>query len=637
MPSVAHATIFFVSAGDVEQLITVIKQANDEASNRGDDTISLQAGTFTLTVPLPSITSQVVISGDSPNVIIERASGAPDFRIFHVATEGSLSLRRLTIRGGNSVNPNLGGGGIFNEGTLVLDESTVIGNMATGSSDQGGDGRGGGGITNLGRATVINSTITGNRSTSSGGGIENFGNDKLTLINTLVTDNRANFDGGGIENGGTATITNSTIRDNKAARFGGGINNFLGPIGPAKLTLVNSSIIGNTVGLDGGGFENSGTATLTNSTISGNEAGRLGSGIGNFSGIAGVLNVNNVTVTSNRGSQGASGVSGFFNAAGSTVNISNTIIAQNAGNDCQGTFHSRGFNLIGNNSGCEASFPVGNPNANNDIVGNSANPINAMLGPLQNSGPQTLLSGSPAIDAGNPAAPGGGGNTCEPTDQRGFLRPADGPDTDSITTCDIGAFEFSASSPFSSQIKIPIRWCCVEGSPSLQNPALVGEDSINNVLLRRLTRVNDNIYIPQPNILFRSGINPANPNLNFPIIQDPNTSAGKLGDVLLPSIGAEFMQLINKCRAVWGENDKTVTGITAVHINRFVDSTGTPVRTVGFGGGSFFSNSATQLELGYIMVIDNAYLLPTSTLPRRSDDPSHSTVMIDSISSWAMN
>jgi hypothetical protein len=45
-----------------------------------------------------------------------------------------------------------------------------------------------------------------------------------------------------------------------------------------------------------------------------------------------------------------------------------------------------------------------------------------------------LLTGSPAIDKGNPAASTGKGNHCQATDQRGNARPAGG--------CDIGAYEY---------------------------------------------------------------------------------------------------------------------------------------------------------------------------------------------------
>ncbi len=53
-----------------------------------------------------------------------------------------------------------------------------------------------------------------------------------------------------------------------------------------------------------------------------------------------------------------------------------------------------------------------------------------------------LVSDSPAIDAGNPADPGSGGDACEATDQLGSPRPADG-NCDGTALCDIGAIEFT--------------------------------------------------------------------------------------------------------------------------------------------------------------------------------------------------
>ncbi len=66
----------------------------------------------------------------------------------------------------------------------------------------------------------------------------------------------------------------------------------------------------------------------------------------------------------------------------------------------------------------------------------------------QNNGGPTLthalLSTSPAIDKGNPATPGSGGNACDAVDQRSYIRPADG-DTNGSVLCDIGAYEVGAS------------------------------------------------------------------------------------------------------------------------------------------------------------------------------------------------
>ncbi len=114
--------------------------------------------------------------------------------------------------------------------------------------------------------------------------------------------------------------------------------------------------------------------------------------------------------------------------------LSNTLVAGNRlafGNnpsDCDGTLTSAGYNLIGSTAGdCTT---VG------DRTGNKIG-VSPRLGPLQNNGGPTpthaLRSGSPALNAGNPARPGSGYPACAPRDQR-FL-PRGG------KRCDIGAFE----------------------------------------------------------------------------------------------------------------------------------------------------------------------------------------------------
>jgi hypothetical protein len=94
--------------------------------------------------------------------------------------------------------------------------------------------------------------------------------------------------------------------------------------------------------------------------------------------------------------------------------------------------------------------------ATGDLIGTAASPIDALLGSLADNGGPTvgaptssspllthaLLTGSPAIDAGNPDTPGSGGTACEATDQRGFARPEDG-DSNGSSLCDIGALEVS--------------------------------------------------------------------------------------------------------------------------------------------------------------------------------------------------
>jgi hypothetical protein len=273
----------------------------------------------------------------------------------------------------------------------------------------------GGFAVNLGGVTILGAGLFGS-------GISNGGT--LTLTNCIVS--RAST--GGITNSGTATLINSTVSGN--GNLGGIFNN-------GTTTLINSTVSGNFSAI-GGGIRNSGTLTLINSTVSGNRVIDKGGGIFN----SGTANLSNATITNNQAGDAFSGTGGgVFNASGAKFNFQNTIIAGNfetvgipapppintifvpTPGECDGTINSIGSNLM-TIADCTVtgSAPIlGNPN----------------LGPLQDNGGPTqthaLLSGSPAIDAGNPGGCRDEFGVLLTTDQRGFNRPALG--------CDIGAFE----------------------------------------------------------------------------------------------------------------------------------------------------------------------------------------------------
>jgi len=263
-----------------------------------------------------------------------------------------------------------------------------------------------------------------------GGGIYNSGT--LTVGDSVINNNASGWMGGGIFNLGMLTINNTTISGNSIGKVGtsgggggGGIQDYHGTTVLNNSTVSNNFIVG---WYSGSGINAFGTVTLNNSTVSGNTGGD-GTGIFTFTG---AVILNNSTISGNQSY-------GFTNHA-STITLQNTIIAGNGTKgDCyndldgyNGTVTSQGYNLIGNSDGCSFTPTTG------DLVGISANPINPRLGLLQdNGGPtwtQALLFGSPALDAGNPAAPGSGGNACLATDQRGVIRPAG-------NACEIGAYE----------------------------------------------------------------------------------------------------------------------------------------------------------------------------------------------------
>jgi hypothetical protein len=274
-----------------------LRQATADAA--AGDTITFAPGvtTVTLTSDQLSISNDLTIDGGA-GVTVERSdeTGTPDFRIFNI-TGGNVTLDSLTIRNGNSASSsgggifNLGGtvtitdstisdnsnGGIYNEGTVTVTNSTINGNSADFQ---------GGGILNLlgGTVMVTDSTISGNTAGGSGGGIENDGG-AVEVTNSTISGNSAD-DGGGIYNrGNTLTIENSTISGNSATSGnGGGIFNNFG----VTLTIENSTISDNSASGNGGGISNGNAITLTNTIVANSTGG------GDYSGTAPTLQGSNI-------------------------------------------------------------------------------------------------------------------------------------------------------------------------------------------------------------------------------------------------------------------------------------------------------------------------------------------------------
>ena len=235
--------------------------------------------------------------------------------------------------------------------------------------------------------TISGLTIT-NGSADNGSGIYN-DHSNLTVSSSTVSDNSASYGGGIFNDGGfdglsfaSLTINNSTVSGNSASVIGGGILNF-GPDGIVDLTINNSTVSGNSA-TSGGGIYNSG-----------------------------------------------GGFPPFFQGL-ATVTIQDTILnagasGENIYND-SGAVTSQGYNLSSDNGG-------GFLTATGDQIN-----TNPMLGPLQDNGGPTfthaLLSGSPAIDKGDPNFNPNDFNPPMLYDQRGpgFPRVVN-------NRIDIGAFE----------------------------------------------------------------------------------------------------------------------------------------------------------------------------------------------------
>ena len=200
---------------DPTELINAINTANGSG---GATIMNLASGcTYTLTTVqdttdgpngLPPITSEIIINGNGATIERSSADGTPQFRIFHVARDGDLTLNNLTITNGDAGgNP---GGGIYNAGTLSINNSTVSGNR----------GRFGGGILNSGTLSISNTTISANTG-SYGGGV--CGGGTLDITNSTFSGNTATEQGGGIYGGNPVSISHSTFTANTATSGGGGI------------------------------------------------------------------------------------------------------------------------------------------------------------------------------------------------------------------------------------------------------------------------------------------------------------------------------------------------------------------------------------------------------------------------------
>ncbi len=380
---------------------------------------------------------------------------------------GTVQVNNSTISG-NSTNGT--SGGIYNTGTVDVRDSTISSNSTRGdgggiyntdilnvnnSTISSNSGRGnGGGIYNSGIVDVCDSTISSNSARESGGGIFNSNGANLTVSNSTLSSNFAESgSGGGISNSNNAnlTVSNSTLSSNSVGiGSGGGIDN------NGTMNVSNSTLSGNransylsTLYNRGGGIYNTGISTVSNSTLIGNVAGQKGGGIYNSAGATLTLVFSTLTLNSAANGGGVFNGPEFYppaiNSPPGTANVGNTIIAANllSTNNLNSNLITDGvnpdvsgtFSSNGYNLIGDSTGSTGF-DATGDIVGTSDNPIDPRLAPLDfNGGPtQTiaLLPDSPAIDAGDPTVL----NTDPTSDQRGFPRVSN-------VGSDIGAFEFS--------------------------------------------------------------------------------------------------------------------------------------------------------------------------------------------------
>ncbi len=431
---------------------------NKVNTNPGADIIDFHVtGTINLTAALPDLASDIDVQGPGAGQLT--IDGQQKTRLFKIDAIAHIEISGLTLKNGKDVNKQ-NGGGIYNDGGLVLRDSVLTGNFGFGK---------GGAIYNTGTLLITSSIISMNNLDSApgccnnfAGGIYNAANASLLLQGSELTGNSISGGishrgyGGGLANFGNAVVIGTTISDNHAISYGGwggaggGIFNS-GELHVDSSLIAQNETLGDFYAL-GGGICNGldpwesnpifpgGIVTIVSSTITDNVASArgddplfgeaLGGGINTENGGSVTLVHSTVADNFSDGEQPqTAGRGGGIAITNSSLQIRNTILANNAakssGQDITGTLASSGYNIFENSSG-------GSGYSSTDLLD-----VNPLLGPLADNGGPTLtkalLPGSPAIDAGD--------NTDAPEwDQRGpgFPRIVNG-------TIDIGAFEVQSS------------------------------------------------------------------------------------------------------------------------------------------------------------------------------------------------
>jgi hypothetical protein len=523
--------------GSPQSLRAAVIAAN---ANGQDNTIVLQGGIYKLTIPNSAGHEDAAAQGDLNLVgakytitiqgIGDVFPGAKNFtiidaggldRAFQVASGVTAIFNDLAIEHGAAQDNGAAGslpgqsvalgGGIFNDGTAVLNRVDIVQCSAAGGSSPdasssapaglGGQSAKGGGIYNTGSLT-LNQSVVENCEAVAGKG----GTGAPTMDSSGSGGAGGNAEGGGIYNDGSAlTLNRSTIALDTATGGDGG-NGGSGLFAPGSAGGVGGSAGGGGLLTEGGRAAQITECTFAENQATAGSGGTGGSGAslatfglnggaGGNSGAAGgggieflitTLNVDNSTVADNEvnagsGGEGGPGGEGFKGTGAKgppgTSNPNSTygggiyggylgyldsvssLIAENNGSynsitgsyppsDASASFTIASNTLLGDGAGADG--------ITNGVDGNIVGVDPKIDSVGFNGGPTptvALLPGSPAIDAGsNPF-----GLT---TDQRGY-----GPrNVDRIP--DIGAYELGAIAP--KPVRITVKVVKVKGIQEIE-------------------------------------------------------------------------------------------------------------------------------------------------------------------------
>lgn len=243
-----------------------------------------------------------------------------------LSTAGLVTIDSTTFSGNGA---NRAGGAIeIIDGDLIFTSSSMMDNDVNGSAGTAAPGNGGGlhvsGMS--GTITLENSSFTGNEAAREGGALWNQSGTTMTVLNSTVDGNSSfgatstNGGAGIFNSGGILSVTGSTISNNiddGASAAGAGIHNKANGV----VTVMTSTISGNTSSTGGGIYTNGTSLTINAATIAFNDASVNGGGIQSMTG----AQLKNTIVSDNTSAldtdlSGSSYVSLGYNAFGSDIN-----------------------------------------------------------------------------------------------------------------------------------------------------------------------------------------------------------------------------------------------------------------------------------------------------------------------------
>ncbi|MFI7609020.1 right-handed parallel beta-helix repeat-containing protein [Micromonospora sp. NPDC049366] len=298
---------------DSDKLIQAIVFANE---NHGGTLELAKNCTYNLTRTdeygngLPTITENVTLKGHDTKIV--RDATAQYFRILNVGPGGHLTLKDLTIKGGQTLNRLMApepaavwsAYSASGEATAAATKAgkpvevaqrTALKAVPKATPKAGEDGvstlveypgfNDGAGILVQpgGTADIEKTEIVQNQSGGNGGGLANFGTTRISK--STVADNTAFFFGGGIFNAGVLKVYEAKVKDNQAGIGGAGISNgaariFTDDVDGGTVWVEKTEITGNeTIGFGGGILDIEGNTTVKHSTISRNTALVAGGGL----------------------------------------------------------------------------------------------------------------------------------------------------------------------------------------------------------------------------------------------------------------------------------------------------------------------------------------------------------------------